>query len=108
MIAERCTTHMVRPALLIRDFRTSHPSSDPDLFPGFEGTRMKWPPELRSKPRDEVYSRMPQLFIGSFSWRKTAGENPESLEMGTRHRWGGGFRPFPGPFSDRRQCVFAF
>jgi hypothetical protein len=39
---------MVRPAPLIYSFALFI------LPPGFEGTRMKWPPELRTKPRDEV------------------------------------------------------
>jgi DnaJ family protein C protein 11 len=49
---------------------------------GFEGTRMKWPPELRTKPRNEVFwnARCDWNFLIT----KTAGENPEWLEMGTR------------------------
>lgn len=44
---------------------------------------MKWPPELRTKPRDEVFWNV-SLVIGNFLITKTAGENLESLEMGTR------------------------
>src|SRR5882757_6860564 len=64
MIAERCTTHMVRPALLTCDFCTSNLSSETHRpLPGFEGTRMKWPPELRSKPRDEVFQNAPNCSL---------------------------------------------
>ena len=67
MIAERYMTHMVRPAPIISDFRTSNPSSEIPVLPvGFEGTRMKWPSELRSKPKDEVFQNALNFFIWNF------------------------------------------
>lgn len=50
----------------------SNPSSEIPVLPqGFEGTRMKWPPELRSKPRDEVFQNAPIFHLGfSYSERQ--------------------------------------
>ena len=46
--------------------------------------------------------------IWNFLIAKTAGENPESLEMGTRIRQDGGFSPLTGPSSGRCECEFSF
>jgi hypothetical protein len=45
--------------------------------------------------------------IWNFLIAKTAGENLESFEMGTRSGQDGGFPPLSGPFSDRCQCKFS-
>jgi hypothetical protein len=67
---------------------------------------MKWSPELRSKPRDEVLQKIsPRLRLLIV---KTADEDPESLEMGTRRAEDRGFDSLPGASSNRGQRKSAF
>jgi hypothetical protein len=67
---------------------------------------MKWPLELRSKSRDEVLQNVHCLL--RFLIVKTADEDPESLEMGTRSAEDGGLGSLPGPSSDWDKRKFSF
>jgi hypothetical protein len=67
---------------------------------------MKWPPELRSKPRDEVLQKVsPRLRLLIV---KTVDEDPELLEVGTRGAEDRGFGSLPGPSSNRGQRKSSF
>jgi hypothetical protein len=67
---------------------------------------MKWPPELRSKPRDEVLRNV--LCCLCFLIVNSADDDPESLEMGTRSAEDRGFGSRPGPSNNWGQRKSSF
>jgi hypothetical protein len=67
---------------------------------------MKWPLELRSKSRHEVPQNVHCLL--RFLIVKTADEDLESREMGTRSAEDGGLGSLPGPSSNWNKRKFSF